>query len=340
MIIAKPLKIAIVRLTAMGDIIHTMASLQFIKDYYPNAQITWFVEDKFKDIPKYNPDIKCVMPLDLHSLKRDFSLSKISKIKKSIDITGDFDIVIDAQGLIKSAIVARLINSKVRAGLDKASAKESLASLFYNRKYSVDCSGIAPMRFASLIAQALDMNIDEKMMQNKKPFLYYDKYKISSEVKSYLSSTKKNILIIAGASHESKIYPKEQMAKVCNGLREYNILIVAGSKKEREDAEYIAQNSSSSLLPPIDLNNLKYLVSKSDLLIGADTGPSHMAWAMNKPSIVLFGSTPTAMMMQSSINIAISSNPNMPNRCKFDKKDRSIANIEPKSIIEQAKSML
>ncbi len=340
MMIAKPLKIAIVRLTAMGDIIHTMASLQFIKDYYPNAQITWFVEDKFKDIPLYNPHIDKIIPLNLHSLKNGFSLAKIANIKKNIKSAGSFDIVIDVQGLIKSAIVSKQINAKVRAGLDRDSAREGfLASVMYDKKYRVDCAGIAPLRFASLIAQALDMKIDEKMIQSKKPFLYYDKSTVSAEIESLLSTDKKNILIVAGASHQSKIYPKEKMATVCQELKEHNVMIVAGSKSERADAEYIAQNSSATLLPPVDLNTLKYVVSQSDLLIGADTGPSHMAWALNRASIVLFGSTPVSMMMQSDINIALSvSTPANP--CRFDKNDYSISEIEPDLIVKKAKSLL
>ena len=338
--IAKPLKIAIVRLTAMGDIIHTMASLQFIKDNYPNAKITWFVEDKFKEIPKYNPDIDKIVPLNLHSLKDGFSLKKISQIRESIKSAGSFDIVIDVQGLIKSALVAKSIDAMDIAGLDKKSAREGIwASIFYKKRFSVDCADIAPLRFASLLAQALDMRIDEKMLLKKKPYLYYDNSAIPPEISEYIDRDKKNILIVAGASHPSKIYPKESLAKVCEGLSEHNILLVAGSKSEREDAEYISQNSTATLLPPIELNTLKYIVSKSDLLIGADTGPSHMAWAMNRPSIVLFGSTPVSMMMQTDINIAISAS-SVPNPCRFDKSDRSIAKIEPQEIVERAKSLL
>ena len=338
--IAKPLKIAIVRLTAMGDIIHTMASLQFIKDNYPNAKITWFVEEKFTEIPKYNPDIDNIISLNLHSLKSGFSLKKISQIKHSIKTAGSFDIVIDVQGLIKSALVSKTVNAKIRAGLDRASAKEGfLASIMYDKKYSVDCAGIAPMRFASLLAQALDMKIDKKMILRKKPYLYYNESKIPQEISKYIDRDRKNILIITGASHPSKIYPKEKLVKVSEELSEHNILLIAGSKKEQEDAKYISQNSTATLMPPVDLNTLKYIVSKSDLLIGADTGPSHMAWALNRPSIVLFGSTPISMMMQTDINIAISAN-TPPNPCKFDKNDRSIANIEPQEIVKRAKSLL
>jgi len=331
-------KIGIVRLTAMGDIVHTMASLQFIKQFYPDMEISWFVEEKFAQILQNSPDIDNIIPLNLHSLKDGISIQKVSKIIKSIKEHSDLDMVIDVQGLIKSAIVSRVASSNV-SGLDRKSAREGVASILYKQKFSIDCAEIAPYRFASLISKSLNIEITKSMLLAKEPYLYYDRDKISSDIDSYFSKDKKNIIIIVGASNESKIYPKEKFVTLCKELRDYNILLVAGSPKEREDAKFIESNSHSILLPKGDLNTLKYIISISDLLIGADTGPSHIAWALNKPSILLFGSTPTAMMMQTDINIAISAS-TPPNPCRFDKNDRSIESIEPSLIAQKVKGLL
>ena len=328
-------KIAIVRLSAMGDIVHTLASFQFIKSYFKDIEITWFVEEKFAEILKNSPHIDKITTVNISALKKEFSFSSLKKIYKTVKNSGDFDLIIDIQGLLKSAILARVAGKNV-AGLDSKSARESLSSLFYNQKFEVDCSGIAPMRFASLLSQTLNIEITKEMMLQKLPYLYFEK---DANIDDYFKSEKKSILIITGASNESKTYPAEKFAEVANLLENYNVLLIAGSKKERESAKIIEQNSSARLIPTKSLNSLKYTVSKCDLLIGGDTGPSHIAWAMNKPSVILFGSTPRTMMMETPINVAITSGAKV-HPCRFDKSDRSIATIDPKSIAKKVKALI
>ena len=331
-------RIALVRLTALGDVIHTAAGLQFVKAAFPDTRITWFVEEKFAEILEHNPDIDEIVPLDLHGLKKERSLSKLSSIRHRIKAAGPFDLVIDVQGLIKSAIVARLAGSNA-AGLDRQSAREGIASLLYRHRYPVDCAGIAPMRFATLIAQALGIEITREMMECKAPYLFFDPDRDRRELDGYFSSTRPNLLIITSASNPSKTYPPERWIEVIKGLKEANILLVAGSKSERREAEKIAKATRAMLLPPMDLDGLKYAVSRSDLLIGGDTGPSHMAWAMNRPSVLLFGSTPRTMMFETEKNIALTSGADV-HPCRFDKSDRSIADIEPQRILREAERML
>jgi len=330
-------KVAIVRLSAMGDIVHTLASFQFIKSYLKDIEITWFVEEKFADILKNSPHIDKIIAVNISALKKEFSLSSLKKIYKTVKNSDDFDLVIDVQGLLKSAILARVAGKSV-AGLDSKSARESLASLFYNQKFKVDCSGIAPMRFASLLSSTLGIEITKEMMLAKLPYLYFERNADTDMLDNYFETEKKSILIVTGASNESKTYPAKKFAKLANLLEDYNVLLVAGNEKERKSAKIIEQNSNARLLPTKSLNSLKYAVSKCDLLIGGDTGPSHIAWAMNKPSVILFGSTPRTMMMETPINIAITSGAKV-HPCRFDKSDRSISTIDPELVVKKVKAL-
>ena len=122
-------KVAIVRLSAMGDIIHTLASFQFIKSYLKDTEVTWFVEEKFAAILNNNPDVDKIVPVNIQSLKNEFSISTLKKIYKVVKNSDDFDLVIDVQGLLKSAILARVAGNNI-VGLDSESARESLASFF------------------------------------------------------------------------------------------------------------------------------------------------------------------------------------------------------------------
>jgi len=332
------LRIAIVRMTAMGDIIHTLASMQFIKRLLPGSHISWFVEEKFAPVLENSPDVDRIVPLNLHGLKKDFSFSGLFQMLKRVKDAGPFDRVIDVQGLLKSAIVARAAGKEIY-GLDASSAREPVASFFYKKKHRVDCAGIAPVRFASLVSQSLDIEIDEEMLLHKDPYIFFDMDASYSRLEHFFSKKKKNIIIITAASNMSKTYPPERFSELIDLLEEYNVLLVAGSAEERENAAKISQRSDATLLPELSLNELKYAIERCDLLVGGDTGPSHMAWALNKPSVILFGSTPKSMMMETRINKAVTSGADV-HPCRFDKNDRSISTIAPQEIKNQIQRIM
>jgi heptosyltransferase-1 len=87
------------------------------------------------------------------------------------------------------------------------------------------------------------------------------------------------------------------------------------------------------------MNGLKAVIANSDLMIGNDTGPTHMAWGLNRPSITLFGPTPVSRIYQTEINIAIKS-PSKVNPLKLNKQDFSIVEIPAVSVVEQAQGLL
>ncbi|MFA7354402.1 MAG: glycosyltransferase family 9 protein, partial [Sulfurimonadaceae bacterium] len=131
------MKICIVKLSAIGDIIHAMVTLQFIKKVLPHSRIDWIVEGAFVDVLKNNPHIDNILPINLKSLKkRKSEIFTQYKILKTYS-KNNYDIVIDAQGLLKSAIVAKIIGAKTVAGFDKKSIREGIASLFYDKKVSI-----------------------------------------------------------------------------------------------------------------------------------------------------------------------------------------------------------
>ena len=329
-------KIAIIKLSAMGDIIHAMVALQYIKKHYPKLQIDWFVESAFAEVLKNNPSITNIIKLNLKSIKKDKKeiFNQINLIKSHSE--NSYDLVIDAQGLIKSAIVARLL-AKNRAGFSKDSTREKLASFFYTQKVQIAYEKNAIDRNAEVLSKPLNFSITKEDILNKEPFLFFkDEDKI---IYDYLSETKKNILFVVGASWPSKIYSKEKFAKIVDGL-EANCLITWGNEQERENAQYIANNSKAKILPKLDLNSLKAIVSKVDLVIGNDTGPTHMAWALNIASITLFGNTPGYRNTYlTPINKIIESK-SVVNPLKLNKNDFSINEIDEQEIIKMAKELL
>ncbi|WP_323587052.1 lipopolysaccharide heptosyltransferase I [Aliarcobacter butzleri] len=329
-------RIAIIKLSAMGDIIHAMVALQYIKRKYPNLQIDWFVESTFAPILENNPDINQIIKLDLKSIKKDKKeiINQIKLIKKYEK--NSYDLVIDAQGLIKSAIVSFFLG-KNRVGFSKNSTREKLASFFYTKRVDIAYDKNAIERNVKILSQALNFEITKDDILNKKPFLFY---KNENEVMyEYLSKDKKNVLFVIGASWPSKMYSKEKFAKIINNLDE-NCLITWGNEAEKDIADFIANISKAKVLPKLDLNSLKAIMSKVDLVIGNDTGPTHMAWALNIPSITLFGNTPGYRNTYITNTNKIIESKSIVNPFKLDRNDFSIKEIDENEIINTAKGLL
>lgn len=329
-------RIAIIKLSAMGDIIHAMVALQYIKKQYPNLKIDWFVESAFAGVLENNPDINEIIKLDLKSIKKDKKeiINQIKLIKKYK--TNSYDLIIDAQGLIKSAIVSFFLG-KSRVGFSKNSTREKLASFFYTKKVDIAYDKNAIERNVKVLSQALNFEITKDDILNKKPFLFY---KNENEViYEYLSKDKKNVLFVIGASWPSKMYSKEKFAKIINNLDE-NCLITWGNEAEKDIADFIANISKAKVLPKLDLNSLKAIMSKVDLVIGNDTGPTHMAWALNIPSISLFGNTPGYRNTYITNMNKIIESKSIVNPFKLDRNDFSIKEIDENEIINMAKGLL
>ena len=329
------MRVAIVKLSAMGDIIHAMVALQFIKAKRDDITIDWIVEEAFVPILEGNPHIDKIITVNLKRLKKSkFKIfNEIKQIKAKAK--ENYDLVIDAQGLIKSALVAKIFSKNI-AGFSKESIREKLASSFYNKRVDIDYAANTIDRNAKVIGEPLGVEITKDDILNKKPFLFY---KTNLELNSCFNIFRKNVVFVIGSTWASRNYPKESFAKLADMLGE-NIMIVWGSQEEEKRALWIEENSIyAKVVPKIDLNSLKELINRSDLVIGNDTGPTHMAWAMNRKSITIFGPTPIERVYQTKINKVIKSKSKV-NPYKLNKKDLSIREIEPEAIYNIAKELL
>jgi len=324
-------KIAIVRLSALGDIINSAFVLQFIHRYYPHATLTWIVEERFAAILKSAKHLQNVEKLNLKKFKQERSFTLLKEEYQKLKAFGDFDIIIDMQGLIKSAIVSRLLGKNTH-GFDKNSTRESLAALFYKTTSAISYEANVISRNAKLISDALSIDITAEMIRDKEPLFHLSKdFKLQKE--------KKNIAFVIGASWESKIYPKEKVAKVCDMLQE-KIHIIWGSDDEKQKAQWICEHSEyATMAPKCTLDELVSFISQMDLLIGNDTGPTHIAWAQNIPSITLLGPTTTRMIGETAKNVGIKS-PSEVNLLKINKNDFSISQIQEETIVKKAKELL
>jgi heptosyltransferase-1 len=353
------LNIAIIKLSAIGDIVMSVFVCEFIKQKYPKSNISWFVQKGFEDILEYNPFIDNINIIDIKNIKKNkFGLfSLIKNIKKYK--TNKYDIVIDMQGLIKSAIVAKLINSKNSKiwGFGKNSTKEGLASFFYNQCVHIEYGQNIIKRNYTLINKALGLNISKKDIDNKNVSLFFKSNYSNTDIKlNILKNSKKskecknakNILLLTGASLKNKIYKKENFAEVINNHQNklYNFILIWSNENEKNIAVYLKHiakyNNITFIANKLSLNELKELISKCNLIIGADSGPTHFSFALNMPSITLFGNTPAkrnTYITKINKSLYTKTNKNI-NPLKLDKNDFCINKIKPKKITKLIQKLL
>ncbi|PPK78309.1 heptosyltransferase-1 [Methylobacter tundripaludum] len=330
------MKIAIVKLSALGDIVHAMVALQFIKAHSPEVQIDWIVEERFAEVLKHNPDIDNVLTVNLKALKTNKAgvFAQLKKIRSYAN--NNYDLVIDAQGLIKSAVTAKLVGTRI-AGFDADSIREKAASWFYDIKVACAYDANTIDRNALILSSPLGIDISTEQILNKKPFLFFNNE--DPQIYDYLLKDRINIVLVIGSTWDSRNYPAAKFVKIAEALQQ-NCLVVWGSEQEKATAEWMAtQSDLIKVMPKLDLNSLKALIAKADLLIGNDTGPTHMAWGLNRPSITIFGPTPVSRVYQTDINKVVKS-ASIVNPYKLDKQDYSIKDIDEQEIIKQAKFLL
>ena len=349
------MKLAIVKLSALGDIVHALVAVQFIKAHDPDIEIDWIVEERYAEILANNPDINNILTVNLKALKANKSgfFRQFKKIIKFAD--NSYDLVIDAQGLIKSAVIAKLIlPGRVRlqrrkigrqlaqpkkriAGFDANSAREKAASWFYGIKVACSYAANTIDRNAMILSRPIGFDITTAQILNKQPFLFFNDE--DPQIYDFLAKERLNIVLVIGSTWESRNYPAERFVKIAVALQQ-NCLVIWGSDQEKATADWMAaQTDYVKVMPKLDLNSLKALIAKAYLLIGNDTGPTHMAWALNRPSITIFGPTPVSRVYQTEINKVVKSTSSV-NPHRLNKLDYSIRDIDEQLIIEQARLLL
>ncbi|RDU69379.1 lipopolysaccharide heptosyltransferase I [Helicobacter brantae] len=315
------MRIAIVRLSALGDVIVALSSLPTLKAQYPQSQIDWFVDERFAPILQNSPYIDNLYSIPLKRAFSKFDFKAIKGIFSTLSQTPRYDKVIDMQGLLKSAILGKFLKSNAFVGFDWHSIKEPMASLFYTQKISIPYErnilerNEAVLQISSTIAHAQAFGFTPQAHK---------------KIQSLLSiSTQTKVLLVLEASKREKMYPLEQYASLMELLKNQNFTFFLLSHAYRDEAEKLG--GSGVLLPPLSLDEVKALVSSVDIVVGGDTGITHLAWAMQKPSITLYGNTPMQrFILKGEKNFSLSGN----NEANYQKNDFSIAKISPKEIAD------
>jgi heptosyltransferase I len=336
------MKVLIIKTSSMGDIIHSLPALTDAKEAIPNIQFDWVVEERFQIIPAWHPAVDKVIPVAIRRWRKSV-FSKQTRVEmkaffKNLRET-NYDLVIDAQGLLKAAWIVKKVKAP-SCGLNFKSVRESLSSLFYNRCVFVRKKQHAVERIRQLFSQALYYSYPVGMADYA-----VDKEKWQTPQKPY-------VLFFHGTTWANKHWPIAYWKSLASMLRQQGMAVKLswGSDDEREASQVIADDVEGiDILPDLNVEGLMPVIANAKAVVAVDTGLGHLAAALNIPTVALFGPTDpekTGLMGEKQVNLVadFSCAPCLKRECGFRGESpvwpACFATVTPERVMAQLKQLV
>ncbi|RWA70262.1 lipopolysaccharide heptosyltransferase I [Mesorhizobium sp.] len=280
------MKVLIVKTSSMGDVIHTFPAVEDALRNRPDMSFDWCVEEAFAGIVALHPAIKSIQKVAIRRWrKKPFdgdTWREMTGLRHALR-GARYDLVIDPQGLLKSAVVAKQAGAPI-AGFDRSSAREPSATLFYDRKYAVSRDLHAIERTRRLFGQALGYEPDLSRIGSG----------IVAPAGNLSVPEGKLAFLLHGTSREDKKWPADDWIETARQLvsRQFTPVVTWSNGAERAVAEAIAAAVPKTVLvPKSPLGEIAAILGRSTLVIGADTGLTHLASAFGLPTVAIFLAT-------------------------------------------------
>ncbi|HRF11190.1 MAG TPA: lipopolysaccharide heptosyltransferase I [Candidatus Accumulibacter phosphatis] len=284
------MRILLVKTSSLGDVIHNLPVLSDLRHVFPGARIDWCVEESFADIPRLHPALDQVIPVALRRWRRH--LGRLATWRELRDFRRlisrkAYDIVLDTQGLLKSALIARQAQGR-HCGYAAEAAREPLAARFYDQTFVIPRNVHAVQRNRWLAAAAFDYPVDLPL-----------DYGISAPtIETDWLSADRLVVLLTATSRDDKLWDEMHWCELGQALCERGLtpVLPAGNAVERQRAERIAAAVTAAVLaPPLSLPQVAALIARASLTIGVDTGLAHLAAALRVPVIALYIATDPAL---------------------------------------------
>jgi heptosyltransferase I len=282
-------RILLVKTSSLGDVIHNLPVVNDILTQFPDVQIDWVVEESFADIPCLHPKIHKVFAVAFRRWRKQlFSKStwaEIAKFREDIK-HNEYDAVIDTQGLLKSGLLTAWAHG-TKHGYGCSSAREPIASWFYNKKHDISYQQHAVVRNRTLAAMSLGYvpptNAPDYGISANMPYKPID-----------IDLQANYIIALHGTSRDSKLWPLANWVALGKGLRDKNLNLVlpwANATEELRANEIANQLSNATVLSKLSIGQLASVIGGAQAAVGVDTGLSHLAAALNIPTIAIYTDT-------------------------------------------------
>ena len=295
------MKIAIVKLSSLGDVIHALPVAHALRRHFPTAHVSWIVEARESEVLKGHPDLDSVIPVDTRRWRRllwSFQgarevRGKLSRLARRVrDIR--FDVAIDLQGLMKSGFLAAYTGAPVRIGFAWRRCREPLSALLTNRRVAPPASAIHVVdQYLSLLEP---LGVQDRRAVFRLPACPDAERTIEEFLTEQgVKSSDRLVALNPGAGRPRKRWPFSHYRSLAERLTVeagVRVLLLWGPD-ELAMAQAISRGATARpiMAPPTGLLQLAALLRRCDLVIAGDTGPLHLAAALETPVLGLYGPT-------------------------------------------------
>ena len=280
--------ILLVKTSSLGDVVHNLPVVSDIHARFPQARIDWVVEEGFADIPRLHPAVGRVIPVAVRRWRRALlsaaTWRELRGFREAVH-EESYDLVLDTQGLIKSALLARQAQGK-RAGYAAEAAREPFAARFYDATYAIPRNLHAVERNRWLAAAALGYE----------PNLPLDYGIAAAPLAAPWLPAAPYCVLLSASSRADKLWPEADWLQLAAALNARGLACVlpGGNVEERARAARLAAGMAQAVAaPPLGIAELAQLLAGAQVVVGVDTGLSHIAAALGRLTLCLFsGSRP------------------------------------------------
>lgn len=282
------MQVLIVKTSSMGDVLHTLPALTDAMRAIPGIRFDWVVEEGFAQIPSWHPAVDRVIPVAIRRWRKHWFGSQVREerflFKREVQ-SRDYDLVIDAQGLIKSAALVTRIAKGVKHGQDSRSAREPFASWWYDKRHEIDKQQHAVQRTRELFAKSLGYDL---------PASEGD-YAISDHFLAEPPADAGRYLVFLHATtRDAKHWPESHWRELIGLLKETGMTIKLpwGAEHEHQRAQRLAEGFEHvAVLPKLTLEQVARTLAGARAVVSVDTGLSHLTAALDRPNVTLYGPT-------------------------------------------------
>ena len=281
-------RILLVRLSSLGDVLHTFPAVTDLARALPDAELDWVVEEAYVPLVRMHPAVAHAIPFALRRWRRGLlgagAWREIAAFRHALRDQA-YDAVVDAQGLVKSAFVADLARGPVH-GYSRAAAREPLAARLYRFKYDIGPELHSVERYRRLFAQVLGYA----------PPAAID-YGIAAPVRPAAAPAGRYAVLLHSTARAEKLWPEASWTEVGRALESRGLVCVLpwGDEAERERAGRLARSLERAVVAPrLSLVETAGLIGHAAAVVGLDTGLMHLAVALRTPVVAIFCSSAPA----------------------------------------------
>jgi heptosyltransferase-1 len=274
--------VLLVKMSSLGDVVHVLPAITDAAAH--GIRFDWVVEEAYADIARRHSAVANVLPIGWRRWRHSLRASRgeltafISRLR-----TEHYDLVLDAQGLIKSGVLAGLARGSAKAGFAQRSAREAAAAVFYERRIPIPRNQHAIDRLRQLFGLALG-------------------YRCTGEIDFGIAPVAADIepaqcVLLHGTTWASKHYPEIMWIELARQAisRGLQVAVPWGDEIEKARAERIAAAAGATVWERTTIAQLMDRLGRSALAVGVDSGLAHLSAALNVPTVVIYGSTDAAL---------------------------------------------